>query len=451
MSIEAGLLDDICTNPDEDAPRLICADWLEEHGQPERAEFIRVQIERAALPEEDARQPALMRRERRLHEQHARQWSAPLREQGFNWVTFRRGFVESVTTTAALFLEQGEELFRLAPVRGVEFFVDDPGNDAANMAGRLPCSPLLARLRRVGFPERGYGGRTWLEGRAVEAFIRCPHLAELKQLDLSGSRVPPESLQRLVAGPHWPQLELLDLSLTTTNAVVVRALAGSSGRSNLVDLSVYGANLDRGALQTLLASPHLTRLSRLDLGGNQVGDEEIPLLGEGARTAGLRVLRLGSPLVGPAGLAAFARSPALSGLVELGLNSTGTSDEGALALADSPHLGNLVELDMAQQTLTAEGFLALVRSPHLGALRRLTLSQTRLDDDALIALSRCPELARFQILDLRRIDSADRGALALAESPYVAGLETLWLSDNLTRKARPRVTARFGERLELVP
>lgn len=38
-----------CMDPDDMAPRLIWADWLEEHGQPERAEFIRVQVELARI------------------------------------------------------------------------------------------------------------------------------------------------------------------------------------------------------------------------------------------------------------------------------------------------------------------------------------------------------------------------------------------------------------------
>jgi|SRR5579883_697815 len=44
MSDESALLAAIFAYPDEDTPRLIYADWLEEHGQPERAEFIRLQI-----------------------------------------------------------------------------------------------------------------------------------------------------------------------------------------------------------------------------------------------------------------------------------------------------------------------------------------------------------------------------------------------------------------------
>jgi len=37
------LLRTILANPGDDAPRLVLADWLQEHGQTERAEFIRVQ------------------------------------------------------------------------------------------------------------------------------------------------------------------------------------------------------------------------------------------------------------------------------------------------------------------------------------------------------------------------------------------------------------------------
>ncbi len=44
-------LADIIEHPADDTPRLIYADWLDEHGQAERAEFIRVQCELAKLEE----------------------------------------------------------------------------------------------------------------------------------------------------------------------------------------------------------------------------------------------------------------------------------------------------------------------------------------------------------------------------------------------------------------
>jgi uncharacterized protein (TIGR02996 family) len=46
---ELAFLRGICDSPDDDAPRLVLADWLEEHGQGERAEFVRVQCELARI------------------------------------------------------------------------------------------------------------------------------------------------------------------------------------------------------------------------------------------------------------------------------------------------------------------------------------------------------------------------------------------------------------------
>jgi uncharacterized protein (TIGR02996 family) len=44
MSDGDALLTSILLNPEEDTPRLVYADWLDENGEPERAEFVRVQI-----------------------------------------------------------------------------------------------------------------------------------------------------------------------------------------------------------------------------------------------------------------------------------------------------------------------------------------------------------------------------------------------------------------------
>src|SRR4051812_5415321 len=49
--------------PDDDTPRLVYPDFLDENGQPERAELIRVQCELARLPSGAAE---LTRREREL-------------------------------------------------------------------------------------------------------------------------------------------------------------------------------------------------------------------------------------------------------------------------------------------------------------------------------------------------------------------------------------------------
>src|SRR5689334_5073625 len=53
MSEADALLAAICEAPQDDAPRLVYADWLEEYGDPNRADFIRGQIALAAMDEDD--------------------------------------------------------------------------------------------------------------------------------------------------------------------------------------------------------------------------------------------------------------------------------------------------------------------------------------------------------------------------------------------------------------
>src|SRR5215213_3706099 len=51
MTDHDALLRAICEHPDDDTPRLIFADYLEENGQSDRAAFVRAQIEYAQTPE----------------------------------------------------------------------------------------------------------------------------------------------------------------------------------------------------------------------------------------------------------------------------------------------------------------------------------------------------------------------------------------------------------------
>jgi uncharacterized protein (TIGR02996 family) len=64
----------IIESPDDDTPRLVYADWLEEHGQPDRAALIRVQCRLACLADDDPTRPDLEAVERRLLEGHQGAW-----------------------------------------------------------------------------------------------------------------------------------------------------------------------------------------------------------------------------------------------------------------------------------------------------------------------------------------------------------------------------------------
>src|SRR5262245_14711379 len=108
-------LHDICACPADDTPRLVYADWLEENGEPDRAEFIRVQIELDGLGEVGPRVAALKRREQALLAAHVAEWLKPLR-LAESRVVFRRGFVAEVQMSPARFMDLARRLFRRAPL-----------------------------------------------------------------------------------------------------------------------------------------------------------------------------------------------------------------------------------------------------------------------------------------------------------------------------------------------
>ncbi len=63
---EEAFLSDVRANPEDDGVRLIYADWLQDNGQPQRAELIRVQVELARLADEGPRREALADRQDEL-------------------------------------------------------------------------------------------------------------------------------------------------------------------------------------------------------------------------------------------------------------------------------------------------------------------------------------------------------------------------------------------------
>lgn len=115
----------------DDAPRLVYADWLDENGNSERAEFIRVQCELhtiaplgIAIPGHlVGRYDALRRRERELYERNRHLWepSPSLFVPPPGRVWFTRGFIESIAGTAADWLTHADAITAEHPVREVHF------------------------------------------------------------------------------------------------------------------------------------------------------------------------------------------------------------------------------------------------------------------------------------------------------------------------------------------
>lgn len=91
----------ICEQPQEDTPRLVFADWLEDNERPEQAEFIRLQIEARVL-EPAYLSPEAISRVGRLLLEHGPVWRSELTSiTGVVWnAFFVRGFVDYADVVA---------------------------------------------------------------------------------------------------------------------------------------------------------------------------------------------------------------------------------------------------------------------------------------------------------------------------------------------------------------
>jgi uncharacterized protein (TIGR02996 family) len=80
MNQHDAFLQDICENTEDHGPRLVFADWLDEHGDADRAEFIRLQCELTRLSPAEPRHAALQARGRALLAAHHRRWVGDLED-----------------------------------------------------------------------------------------------------------------------------------------------------------------------------------------------------------------------------------------------------------------------------------------------------------------------------------------------------------------------------------
>jgi len=224
MSDRDAFLAAIAAAPEDDAPRLVYADWLEENGDPEHAEFIRVQCEIELLrrrPDTDEaayqratvaghldspvpsdfspsmhRFAALARRERRIVRAHKDRWIGPLSDleedyDSYLSVTFRRGFVDEVAMTTAAFLDAGEAVRDLCPLlrRLTLYGPRDRGPD-------LAATPALR-----GIPELKLAG--WITPFDARFLAASFQICAVQSLTLwIGSRHDQETLG-ILATPPW--------------------------------------------------------------------------------------------------------------------------------------------------------------------------------------------------------------------------------------------------------
>lgn len=104
MSTANAFLRQIRENPDDDALRLVFADWLDENGDPERAEFIRAQIELSRTEHLAPGWLELHSRQSKLLAANRTRWLSGLPKDCWPKVDLERGFVAKVGATGKQFL-----------------------------------------------------------------------------------------------------------------------------------------------------------------------------------------------------------------------------------------------------------------------------------------------------------------------------------------------------------
>jgi uncharacterized protein (TIGR02996 family) len=252
MTQEEAFIQAIRSAPEDDAPRLIYADWLEEHGQAERADFIRIQCRLFGIPEADPSAATLRARAEEMLRDNWHTWVSPLRElvgpkydrYGETWMSedyqpeglrrFRRGFVDAITLDAERFLAQAKTVLELLPLHAL---------------------------------------RVWGGGRCAAELLRCPHLAGLHTLafvDYFSDPLTPRDALALAASPYVHGLRALYLGWNSLGDEGVESLTRARWLTSLVTLDLSQNGLTDAAALALASCPYLRELQTLYLRRNSI-------------------------------------------------------------------------------------------------------------------------------------------------------------------------------------
>lgn len=199
LSDQEALLATIFEQAEEDAPRLVYADWLQEHDESEHAEFIRVQCElvRVAFGS-----PEYSECEARM----VCSWEAmrsrfvevlpEIEEHDLN--QYRRGFFDDyLDVTCDQYVSRAAFWWPRMPIRKVRIRLD-----SLNVQSFAEC-PELQRLDELAL--KGMDPH----GTVIPFLCRSKHLRRLRVLDLSEYTLGIEAAEALADVESFPQLQEL--------------------------------------------------------------------------------------------------------------------------------------------------------------------------------------------------------------------------------------------------
>jgi uncharacterized protein (TIGR02996 family) len=430
--------------PEDDTPRLVLADWLEEYGdEADRhwAELIRLQLGPASM--ESARRVGALCREwgeRWLGgiAVAAEKWQKPggwfpltslltLPDEGKRtggWYAWRGLFTVRYSGTkgdaqALARTTEGESCARVA-----HLCLDRVRTPALEVLADVPALKDLTFLTIA--PETS-------DDATAELLARSPNFARLGALCLNSPDLTDRGLTALADAAHLAaiiSLSLIKVSVTTRG---MQTLAGAAFAPSLRYLRLRSGQCDLGdCRETLAALGSLPALEKLEL---SVPSLNTAALADAPGFAALQELNLteGVPAhrFGDAGLLALLRTRGLPQLRVLNISSTGLSDVGLRALAQSDLLRRLTSLNLRDNPdITLAGLRDLVSSPGVAVLEDLDLSGNRLRDAGLDVLAQSGAFQRLRSLRLHYNQISDAGIKSLVCARWLPGVERLWLEVN---------------------
>jgi len=486
MSTETALLRAIRDMPDEDTPRLMYADYLDEEGFSARAEFIRVQIALARLPPHDPQRAPLEDREHELLAEHECSWlgiSPDDMDELTEW-EFSRGFLHEVTASPFFMRGPGAELCASHPIRrwrvmGGQDNMEADLRDASQRGwfSRLNAIDLAGWFETIGqlstffsraeFPLLQELGLTHREGvqHLPEILAHASFRNQLKVLHCGGSmygeggRLDANALVRALDGKCC--LKELSVPFTLMMADDLRDLlrgeccrelnslavrdneiapdawdAFRRARCRLHELDISHTPLGAISLDRLLGCASLSELRSLHMNGCGSAMTNLRALASSRFWTQAEELRMQQGSIPEASLEPLFKAAGPPNLRILDVAGNWVRDEGVAQLCQAPWTGSLAYLDVSQNYLSDEALRSIAKSGRFKNLHTLHLNfnspyhqegaepDESITDAGLRLLADCPDLANLRILSVSGTRITAAGVDAVLNSPHwrLAGL-----------------------------
>lgn len=352
--LETAFLDAIRETPDDDTPRLIFADWLDDHGQEARAEFIRLHVAWCREPDETLK-PRLLA----AWEAAGLRDDTGVYDRGFPAVAWFEDF-EHVAREA-------EPTFRTHPIRVMYLHQDSTyGDDTSPWQRVREAATWLRGLVGLGCDSNGWP-------QAQQVFLTLPELAGLEMLDFHGCyRFDTPGAEAIANATHLTNLRVLDLCGCQIGDEGLEALANAPHLGGLhslrlgVDHDDSDNALSARGVAALTRSPYLRHLTQLSLNCNGIGDVGLGELLQWPHLANLTELDLGCCHLNEAGLLRLAQAPTLTNLRRLDLSVNGTMTPALVDALVRSELPDLCELHLSPGDVAAAHLESLrARFPRL--------------------------------------------------------------------------------------